>query len=200
MASPAQIRANRLNAQHSTGPRTEAGKQKTSFNAISHGLTAAKMVVLPTEDQKEFEALRLQLQEEHAPSGKLEQMLVDEIAHCWWRLRRARLHEKGAAENMPVINQDFFQNYLGPILRYMASAERGWHRAITQLRAVQSDRRKHQPKPAPAEEPVPVAIPLPAQFDDIPKVMAVGSVSSPSLKVNNPASSAHQNCLPAQAG
>jgi hypothetical protein len=115
MASPAQIRANRLNAQHSTGPRTEAGKQKSSFQAISHGLTAAKMVVIPADDQKEFEALRLQLQEEHTPVGKLEQMLVDEITHCWWRLQRAPLPEKGAAENMPVINQDFFQGYLGPM-------------------------------------------------------------------------------------
>jgi hypothetical protein len=31
---------NRANAQHSTGPRTESGKQRSSLNALRHGLTA----------------------------------------------------------------------------------------------------------------------------------------------------------------
>jgi hypothetical protein len=68
-----------------------------------------------------------------------------------------------------VINQDFFGSYLGPILRYMTTAERGWHRAITQLRTVQNDRRRNEqlretatPQPQPTEPE---------------KVMAIGSVS-----------------------
>ena len=36
MASPAQIRANRKNAQKSTGPRTEEGKARVSQNAVTH--------------------------------------------------------------------------------------------------------------------------------------------------------------------
>jgi hypothetical protein len=31
---------NRANSAHSTGPRTESGKQRSSLNALSHGLTA----------------------------------------------------------------------------------------------------------------------------------------------------------------
>jgi hypothetical protein len=31
---------NRANSQHSTGPRTESGKQRSSLNALRHGLTA----------------------------------------------------------------------------------------------------------------------------------------------------------------
>jgi hypothetical protein len=38
MASDAQIAANRANAMRSTGPRTAAGKQKSSRNAYRHGL------------------------------------------------------------------------------------------------------------------------------------------------------------------
>ena len=49
MASEAQIRANRENAQRSTGPRTEAGRQSSRLNSLKHGL-AAKMLVLSDAD------------------------------------------------------------------------------------------------------------------------------------------------------
>ncbi|MFO0887832.1 MAG: hypothetical protein U0790_01670 [Isosphaeraceae bacterium] len=42
MTSPARIEANRRNAQRSTGPRTEAGKDKVRLNALKHGLDAAR--------------------------------------------------------------------------------------------------------------------------------------------------------------
>ena len=48
MASPAQLAANRRNAQKSTGPRTAEGKKRASLNALKHGMTA-KTVVLPHE-------------------------------------------------------------------------------------------------------------------------------------------------------
>ena len=36
-ASPAQIAANKKNASKLTGPRTEAGKARSRFNAVTHG-------------------------------------------------------------------------------------------------------------------------------------------------------------------
>jgi len=38
--SPAKLAANRANAQHSTGPKTEEGKRKSAYNAWQHGLCA----------------------------------------------------------------------------------------------------------------------------------------------------------------
>ena len=38
MTSTSRIRANRQNAQKSTGPRTRAGKDRVSHNALRHGL------------------------------------------------------------------------------------------------------------------------------------------------------------------
>jgi hypothetical protein len=165
MASAAQERANRLNATRSTGPRTVAGKEKTKFNATRHGLSSTEGVLF-SEDKEDFEELRRQFYDEHKPIGKTEETLVGEIAQCWWRLQRARTHESGALNNTVVINEDFFGRYLGPILRYMVTAERGWHRAITQLRTVQNDRRKNEQTAPPQRQPT-----------EPEKVMAIGSVS-----------------------
>jgi hypothetical protein len=162
MASAAQIRANRENAQRSTGPRTDAGKQATKFNALKHGL-AAESLVISGENPAELDALRDQLRADHSPVGETEAMLVEEIAQCWWRLQRTRSFEARIIDLLPDQPRD-----LGPIIRYMTHAERGWHRAITQLRTVQNDRRKREPS-GPAAAPAP-------QPEEETKVMAVGSV------------------------
>jgi hypothetical protein len=39
MASQKQVAANRANATHSTGPKTAAGKMKSSRNSFRHGLS-----------------------------------------------------------------------------------------------------------------------------------------------------------------
>ncbi len=75
MATEAQIRANRSNAQKSTGPRTPEGKAKSARNATKHGLTA-QHIVLSTEDQEVYDAHR-------------EQMLAERIISLSWRLDRA---------------------------------------------------------------------------------------------------------------
>ena len=51
-ATPAQINANRLNAQRSTGPKSVEGKDAARRNALKHGLTGGG-VVLPGEDERE---------------------------------------------------------------------------------------------------------------------------------------------------
>ena len=44
MASDKQIAANRANALSSTGPRSLAGKERSSQNTIKHGLTAHRII------------------------------------------------------------------------------------------------------------------------------------------------------------
>ena len=55
MTTLTQIEANRRNAQSSTGPRTEAGKERSSRNAVRHGLTA-ETVIEPLEDAEDYQA------------------------------------------------------------------------------------------------------------------------------------------------
>jgi len=66
MTSPKQIKANKINATLSTGPRSEQGKQVSRMNALSHGLTA-KQVVIEGEDPEDFNWLLEGLIKEFAP-------------------------------------------------------------------------------------------------------------------------------------
>jgi hypothetical protein len=84
----AQIQANRSNAQKSTGPRTAAGKERASQNAIQHGLLAREAVIVG-EDPAEFQMYREGMIETLAPVGPVEAMLAERVVGLSWRLRRA---------------------------------------------------------------------------------------------------------------
>jgi hypothetical protein len=59
MASEAKIAANRANAQKSTGPRSPAGKARTKYNALQHGLAIPRSADPQTSAQTEKLALAL---------------------------------------------------------------------------------------------------------------------------------------------
>jgi hypothetical protein len=83
---------NRANSKHSTGPRTPAGKQRSSLNALRHGLTAAS-AVLPSEDPTAYDAHRRGFFDEYQPATPTESQLVQELADTAWRLNRIPLLE-----------------------------------------------------------------------------------------------------------
>ena len=93
MTTQAQIDANRKNACSSTGPRTDAGKHRSSRNALRHGLLA-KDVILPDENIDEFIAFRSSVEADLNPTGALQQLRADEIATIAWRLRRSSRLER----------------------------------------------------------------------------------------------------------
>ncbi len=69
------------------GPRTAAGKVRSSRNAIRHGILSAHLL-LPDEDPAEYRLLLDSLFAEMQPVGTLEQALVERIAVALWRQRR----------------------------------------------------------------------------------------------------------------
>ncbi len=97
--TPVSIR-NRTNAQHSTGPRSEAGKQRSALNALTHGLTA-RTAVLPSEDPAAFEQHRRQFLDEYRPTTATETQLVHELADTSWRLNRIPFLEAGLLSPAP---------------------------------------------------------------------------------------------------
>ena len=88
-ATEAQVRANRENAQKSTGPKTEAGKARARMNALKHGMRSKDGLVLPQEDPAELEA-RIELWiADWGPQNAIERELVERAARASWALERA---------------------------------------------------------------------------------------------------------------
>jgi len=94
-----QLAANRRNAQRSTGPRTLEGKAKSRWNALQHGLLAKAVIppsLEPYEPRADFDSLLAALREEFAPASAIEELLIERIATCYWRLARLLRAEAGA--------------------------------------------------------------------------------------------------------
>jgi hypothetical protein len=90
--SPRKAAAARANSRRSTGPKTPDGKAVSSLNALKHGFWSRDLVNpkidgadLVADFQEFLDALLADLN----PVGAMEELLVEEIAACAWRLRRA---------------------------------------------------------------------------------------------------------------
>jgi hypothetical protein len=89
MASQAQINANRLNSQKSTGPITPEGKAATSLNALKTGIHARSHII-PGEDRAELEALATAFHLQFQPADPNQFALVDTLIAAEWTQRRLR--------------------------------------------------------------------------------------------------------------
>jgi hypothetical protein len=80
-------RANRKNASHSTGPRTDEGKTRSRLNAMKHGLCAQEPWLGP-EDRRTFAVFEQELQDSYRPMGVLQLDLFRQLAFVQWKLMR----------------------------------------------------------------------------------------------------------------
>jgi hypothetical protein len=89
--SEKKLNANRENAKKSTGPKTPRGKSYSRCNALKHGLFARPSTefVIMGEDRARYKKLLEDLFEQHQPVGRAEELEVERILVCWWRLQRA---------------------------------------------------------------------------------------------------------------
>jgi hypothetical protein len=94
MSTAAQIAANQANSQHSTGPKTEEGKAKSSLNAVKTGLTG-RTVLLPGDDVEAYRHHLASLEAHYQPATDAEKLLVQSIADTEWRAARIPSLEAG---------------------------------------------------------------------------------------------------------
>lgn len=90
--SDKQLAANRQNALSSTGPKSVEGKKRISSNAITHGLTAKKHLIIG-ESEEEFENFKSGLLEELNPDTALLEETAFQLLSLAWRLRRVPVVE-----------------------------------------------------------------------------------------------------------
>jgi hypothetical protein len=131
--------ANRANSEHSTGPRTPAGKKRSSLNALRHGLTAASPV-LPSEDPAAYDAHRRGFFDEYQPATPTESQLVMEVADTSWRLNR-----------IPLLEAQLFSQNPQSLIPQLANLgiqgqrlSRQFQKSLDKLREIQADRSERQ--------------------------------------------------------
>ena len=78
------------NGRLSHGPTTQEGKDRSRFNAVVHGLTAKRLVLLKNESREDFYKLANGLCHTFTPDNTGEELIVDSIVANEWRLRRAQ--------------------------------------------------------------------------------------------------------------
>ena len=154
---------NRANAQKSTGPRTEAGKQRSKLNALRHGLTG-QTVVLPTEDHSAYQRHSQSFLDEYGPKGATETQLVQSLIDTSWRMNRAAAVETNlfslgitemedrvrashpdaeAALAMALIFRENARAF-SQISVYSQRLARQFQNTLAQLRELQDERRRRE--------------------------------------------------------
>jgi hypothetical protein len=187
---------NAANAQFSTGPTSTTGKDRVKFNALKTGLFA-RTIVLPGEQQSDYEALGAHLTGEYLPQSEAERELVTTIQSTTWRLSRAVEMESAlfvivAQQNIESIGEQF--GHLDPQAQYALARAAGYlanARAFDQLnrqegrleRALTKAKRElhglivsrvPSPPPEPVQQaetpaPEPEAAPAPAPTGFVPR-------------------------------
>ena len=170
--SEKQAAANRANAAHSTGPRTEQGKSVSSQNATSHGLYAATVVVHHWESKSGFDKLREEYCNRFRPVDRAESDIVDRLVDSTWRRNRAISIETTLLDlEIEEMNDDIEKKYQenedgllrvalaflkkhaegvwDAINRHLAAADRAYQRALRDLRLLQGERFNLMPENAP---------------------------------------------------
>jgi hypothetical protein len=123
---------------HSTGPKTQAGKSRSSQNAVTHGLRAKKIEnAVPPSLRHQYETLRRDYQNQYKPQGAIENTLFDLIVFAAWQLYKVREMALYAEIDLGVTGSFGTSEKLS---RYRASHERLFFRSLNQLNKIQQER------------------------------------------------------------
>jgi hypothetical protein len=125
-------------SSHSTGPTSEAGMERSSLNAVKHGLRSERPV-LPGEDPAEWDAFRSAIVADLAPASALEAELADRVALQLWRLRRAARYEAQVSADQCTASGHAAAADPFHLLRPELPAERALNDAFLRLRDLKDE-------------------------------------------------------------
>ena len=98
--TPQRLDAARRNSLHSTGPRSEAGKERMKMNALKHGCDAApenEAAVMRAlgEDPERYAALQRELAATYGPGDAFWNQQVADLGKLYWRRNRIERMQTG---------------------------------------------------------------------------------------------------------
>lgn len=136
--SARKIEANRKNALKSTGPTTARGKAYSCRNAVKQGLFITRITDFEAlgEDPREYGDLLDGLSRQYEPVGRAEEIEVERVAVCHWRLKRAWRYEN--AVNLAA-RRDFVRRELAEQEEYCKEQDREEKAVITELQSAKKE-------------------------------------------------------------
>jgi hypothetical protein len=167
MVSNLKSETARANGAKSRGPTTDEGKEKSSRNALKHGLTAGNgNILLDCEDRAQFDEVFNKLLGIHQPATPAETDILEEMVAARWRIRRMWTIETGLlnaevliqAAKIDIPDPDIHlasafrsltddSRSLALASRYEARLQRLYDRAYKTLRELQQVRKSQEPTP-----------------------------------------------------
>ena len=137
--SPAQLAANRANAQKSTGPRTAAGKEASRANAFVHGMAGAGDVVMPGEDGALIARRAAEFAGEYGAAGPIGAVLAQRAAILSVRMERAaEAQEEAVAAQVRAARADWHAGRIADLNAWVRELDAGHDpaQALAEIEAV----------------------------------------------------------------
>jgi hypothetical protein len=115
MVTEAQIKANQENAKRSTGPTSIEGKNRSSMNAMTHGILST-ITTLSGEDEPFMQGLHEDILNTYQPQDTMERCLVDRITIAM--VRQVRLCQAEAAKLKLSMRPEILAESLSQVLHH----------------------------------------------------------------------------------
>ena len=97
-------KASRRKDQIPVPPKQYKDTTRTRYNAIRHGILAAS-VILPGENLQQFQDLRAALGKDLGVVGMVEEMWLDQLTSCYWRLQRIHRAEADLDAKLDLLHR-----------------------------------------------------------------------------------------------
>jgi hypothetical protein len=212
MSSKQKRKIARQNGAQAAGSKSPEGIQKSSMNAMRHGLTA-KALVLTNESLDQFTELHKTYREKFQPQDGVETDLIDQMVAAQWRLRRiwsmqtaaldlkmdqqeAEIAEKFTSIDQPTRATVAFttlaneEKSLELLLRYEITYTRMYDRAQKALLRLRNENLLNDPNTDPPEPETPAPA-TPSASNSIP---ASPNTAPPSIDPPHHSAPANQDC------
>ena len=182
MTTSPQPGADRAHPNGSTGPRSAAGKARSSMNALKTGIYS-KSLTIPGEDPAHLDTLLQEYVQRYRPALPEQRDQVDILVRSTWTLRRLTAAEAQVwtfqMQSMYKPNAaaplgqafDHCDRTLGRLQRLINSTQRNYRDALHELERLQALKLDLQPPPSPEispESPAPDPQPSPQPVETEP--------------------------------